>query len=108
MSRKLFSGSFQDRAAIAGFLILLVAFIGLVLIPGYRLANQVAADSAALKLASEHRGEPESIASALTAIRDRLGSRVFIGRAVKDLGATVQGFDQALVELKSSAAGNVT
>ena len=61
MSRRL-SGSLRDRAAIAGFLILLVAFIGLVLIPGYRLANQIAADSAALKLASEHRGEPESIA----------------------------------------------
>ena len=106
MTRPLFSGSLQDRAAIAGFLILLVAFIGLVLIPGYRLANQVAADSAALKLASEHRGEPESIASALTAIRDRLGSRVYIGRAVKDLGATLQGFDRALTELKGSAAGN--
>ncbi len=106
MTRPLFSGSFQDRAAIAGFLILLVAFIGLVLIPGYRLANQVAADSAALKLASEHRGEPESIASALTAIRDRLGSRVYIGRSVKDLGATMQGFDRALTELKGSAAGN--
>jgi HPt (histidine-containing phosphotransfer) domain-containing protein len=104
MSRKL-SGSFRDRVAIAGFLILLVAFIGLVLIPGYRLANQVAADSAALKLASEHRGEPESIASALAAIRDRLGSRVYVGRAIKDLGATVHGFDQALVELKSSAVG---
>ncbi len=105
MSRNI-PGNLRDRAAIAGFLILLVAFIGLVLIPGYRLANRVAADSAALKLVSEHRVEPESIASSLMAIRDRLGSRVYIGQAVRDLGASVKSFDLALVELKKSAAGD--
>jgi two-component system, chemotaxis family, sensor kinase CheA len=100
------SGSLRDLVAIAGFLMLLVAFIGLVLIPGYRLAHRVAADSAALKLVSEHRGEPESIANSLMAIRDRLGSRVYIGRGVKDLDASLKGFDRALAELKNSAAGN--
>jgi two-component system chemotaxis sensor kinase CheA len=105
MSRRISDG-LRDRAAIAGFLMLLVAFIGLVLIPGYQLANRVAADSAALKVASEHRGEPESIAKTLTAIRDRLGSRVYIGRGVRDLDESMRGFDRALAELKRSAAGD--
>jgi two-component system, chemotaxis family, sensor kinase CheA len=100
------SGRLRDRAATVGFLVLLVAFIGLVLVPGYRLASQLAADTAALKLASEHRGQPAAIASSLVAIRDRLGSGVYVGQAVKDLGTSLHEFDQALAQLEHSAAGN--
>jgi two-component system, chemotaxis family, sensor kinase CheA len=96
----------RDRAATVGFLVLLVAFIGLVLVPGYRLASQLSADTAALKLASEQRGQPVAIAKSLLAIRDRLGSRAFVGQAVKDLNAAVQNFEQSLAQLKPSAAGN--
>ena len=74
----------RDRAATVGFLVLLVAFIGLVLVPAYRLASQLSADTAALKLASEQRGQPLAIAKSLLAVRDRLGSRAFVGQAVKD------------------------
>ena len=98
----------RDRAATAGFLVLLVAFIGLVLVPGYRVADQLSADTAVLKLASEQRGQPAAIAKSLVTIRDRLGSRDFVGQAVKDLGGSVQGFDQSLAQLKLSAAGNST
>ena len=49
------SGTLRDRVAIAGFLVLLVTFLGLVLIPGYRLANRVAADCAAVMLFCVHR-----------------------------------------------------
>ncbi|MBK6349799.1 MAG: Hpt domain-containing protein [Proteobacteria bacterium] len=105
MSRR-WSARMRDRAATAGFLVLLVAFIGLVLVPGYRLANQLSADTAALKLASEQRGQPVAIAKSLLAVRDRLGSRAFVGQAVKDLGDAVQGFEQSLAQLKPSAAGN--
>ncbi len=100
------SGRLRDRAATVGFLVLLVAFIGLVLVPGYRLASQLSADTAALKLVSEQRGQPVAIAKSLAAIRDRLGSRAFIGQAVKDLRGAVQNFDQSLAQLKPSAAGN--
>jgi two-component system chemotaxis sensor kinase CheA len=100
------SGRLRDRAATAGFLVLLVAFIGLVLVPGYRLANQLSADTAALKLASEQRGQPAAIAKSLVVIRDRLGSRAFVGQAVQDLGGAVQNFEQSLAQLKLSAAGN--
>ena len=98
MSRR-WSARMRDRAATAGFLVLLVAFIGLVLVPGYRLANQLSADTAALKLASEQRGQPVAIAKSLLAVRDRLGSRAFVGQAVKDLGDAVHGFEQSLAQL---------
>jgi len=99
------SGRLRDQAATVGFLVLLVAFIGLVLVPGYRLADQLSADTAALKLASEQRGQPAAIAKSLLAIRERLGSRAFVGQAVKDLGSAVQNFEQSLAQLKPSAAG---
>ena len=99
------SGRVRDQAATVGFLVLLVAFIGLVLVPGYRLADQLSADTAALKLASEQRGQPIAIAKSLLAIRDRLGARAFVGQAVKDLSGAVQNFDQSLAQLKPSAAG---
>ncbi len=105
MTRRL-SASMRDRAATIGFLVLLMAFIGLVLVPGYRLASQLSADTAALKLVSEQRGQPVAIAKSLLAIRDRLGSRAFVGQAVKDLGGAVQNFEQSLAQLKPSAAGN--
>ncbi|MBK7902462.1 MAG: Hpt domain-containing protein [Proteobacteria bacterium] len=99
------SGRVRDQAATVGFLVLLVAFIGLVLVPGYRHADQLSADTAALKLASEQRGQPVAIAKSLAAIRDRLGSRAFVGQAVKDLRGAVQAFDQSLAQLRPSAAG---
>ena len=99
------SGRVRDQAATVGFLVLLVAFIGLVLVPGYRHADQLSADTAALKLASEQRGQPIAIAKSLLAIRDRLGSRAFVGQAVKDLSGAVETFDQSLAQLKPSAAG---
>ena len=80
------SARMRDRAATVGFLCLLVAFIGLVLVPAYRLASQLSADTAALKLASEQRGQPVAIAKSLLAVRDRLGSRAFVGQSIKDLG----------------------
>jgi two-component system chemotaxis sensor kinase CheA len=99
-------GRLRDQAATVGFLVLLVAFIGLVLVPGYRLANQLSADTAALKLASEHRGQPAAIAKSLAAIREGLGSGAYVGQALRDLDGSVQEFDQALAQLKQSAAGD--
>jgi len=100
------SARMRDRAATVGFLVLLMAFIGLVLVPGYRLASQLSSDTAALKLASEQRGQPVAIAKSLLAVRDRLGSRAFVGQAVKDLNGAVQSFEQSLAQLKPSAAGS--
>ena len=102
------SGRLRDRAATVGFIVLLVAFIGLVLVPGYRLSSQLSADTAALKLASENRGRPASIAGSLASIRDRLASGVYVGQSVKDLRVSVQEFDRGLTQLGRSAAANST
>ncbi len=99
---------YRDTATMAGFLILLVAFIGTVLVPGYRLANDLSANSAALKLVSEQRGQPEVMTRLLTALRDQLRDGAYVGRSLKDLGAAVKGYDAALTQLDGTAARQVS
>jgi two-component system chemotaxis sensor kinase CheA len=96
---------FREGAVTVGFLALLVAFIGAVLWPGYRLADRLAANNAALRLASEQQGRPEAIASALESVRDRLGAGTYVGESIADLHRTMTSFDSALTELRGSAAG---
>ena len=93
---------YRDTATMAGFLVLLVAFIGTVLVPGYRLAHDLSANSAALKLVSEQRGQPEVMMRLLTALRDQLRGGAYIGQSLKDLSATVRDYDAALTQLGES------
>lgn len=97
---------FREGAVTVGVLALLVAFIGAVLWPGYRLADRLAANNAALRLASEQQGRPEAIAGALETVRDRLGAGTYIGEAIDDLQRAVTEFDEALQKLEASAVGN--
>ena len=101
--RQLFA-RYRDTATTAGFLILLVAFIGTVLVPGYRLANDLSANSAALKLVSEQRGQPEVMMRLLGALRDQLRGGAYVGQSLKDLGSAVREYDAALARLAESAA----
>jgi signal transduction histidine kinase/PAS domain-containing protein len=101
-----FAAGLRVHAATVGFLLLLVAFIGLVLLPGYRLASQLAADTAALKVASEQRGQPAAIARSLVAIRDRLGSGVYVAQAIRDLDTSIREFDRGLAQLQQSVAAD--
>jgi two-component system chemotaxis sensor kinase CheA len=100
--RKLFA-RYRDTITTAGFLVLLVAFIGTVLVPGYRLANDLSADSAALKLVSEQRGQPEVMMRLLAALRDQLRGGAYVGQSLKDLGTAVREYDAALTQLRGSA-----
>ena len=93
---------YRDTATMAGFLVLLVAFIGTVLVPGYRLAHDLSANSAALKLVSEQRGQPEVMMRLLAALRDQLRGGAYIGQSLKDLSATVRDYDAALTQLGES------
>ena len=93
---------YRDTATMAGFLFLLVAFIGTVLVPGYRLAHDLSANSAALKLVSEQRGQPEVMMRLLAALRDQLRGGAYIGQSLKDLSATVRDYDAALTQLGES------
>jgi two-component system chemotaxis sensor kinase CheA len=97
---------FREGAVTVGVLALLIAFIGAVLWPGYRLADRLAANNAALKLASEQQGSPEAIADALESVRDRLGAGTYVGEAIDDLNQTVTRFDKALQALEGSAAAS--
>jgi len=94
---------YRDTATMAGFLVLLVAFIGTVLVPGYRLANDLSANSAALKLVSEQQGQPEVMLRLLAALRDQLRGGGYVGQSLKDLGTTVKHYDAALTKLGDSA-----
>ena len=96
---------FREGAVTIGVLALLVAFIGAVLWPGYRLADRLSANNAALRLASEQQGGPQAIASALESVRDRLSAGTYVGNAIEDLDRTVTSFDSALTQLRGSAAG---
>lgn len=96
---------FKDQAAAAGFLVMLVAFIATVLLPGYRLANELKENTAALKLVSEQRGQPEAIQRSLGAIRDRLGAGTYVGQSLGDLVGQVADYDSALAALQPTAAG---
>ena len=100
------TGRIRDRAATLGFLALLVAFIGLVLVPGWQLANRLSTETAALKLASEHRSQPEAMANDLSAIRDRLGSGAYVGQALRELDATMHELDSALAQLEHTSAAD--
>jgi HPt (histidine-containing phosphotransfer) domain-containing protein len=94
---------YRDTATMAGFLVLLVAFIGTVLVPGYRLANDLSANSAALKLVSAQQGQPEVMMRLLAALRDQLRAGGYVGQSLKDIGTTVRQYDAALTELGDSA-----
>jgi two-component system, chemotaxis family, sensor kinase CheA len=95
---------FKGPATAAGFLALLVAFIATVLLPGYRLADQLSESTAALKLVSEQRGQPEAMVRSLTGIRDRLRSGAYVGDAVAELAASTREYDLALVQLRRTVA----
>ena len=96
---------FKDHAAALVFLALLVAFVATVLVPGYRLANELSASTAALKLVSEHRGHPDAMLQSLVAVRDRLSAGSYLGEAIGNLDAQLREYDAALAELQRTAAG---
>ncbi len=95
---------YKGAAAAVGFLALLVAFIATVLLPGYRLADQLSQSTAALKLVSEQRSEPEAMASTLAAIRDRLRSGSYVGDSVAELASSKREYDSAIGELRQTPA----
>jgi signal transduction histidine kinase len=74
-------------------------------VPGYRLADGLSSNTSALKLASEQRGLPGAIESALGSTRDRLGAGAYIGDSIRDLRKLMRDYDVALQQLEKSTAG---
>lgn len=99
-------GRYKDQVATFGFLVLLVAFVATVLLPGYRLANELSASTAALKLVSEQRSHPDAMMRSLVAVRDQLGTGSYVGQTIRDLDAQLREYDAALAGLQQSTAGD--
>src|SRR5882672_1953930 len=90
-----FSGADRTRQLITvgvGTLLLLV--MGGVLIAGFRLATQMNTNVTALQTASVLQTYPNTIASQLNSLRDRLEARGYAGQALADVRATVDRFDR--------------
>ena len=95
------SGSDRTRQMITvGVGTLLMLVMGGVLVAGFRLATQMNANVSALQTASVLQTYPNTIASQLNSLRDRLEARAYAGQALADLHATVDRFDRDLKRLR--------
>jgi HPt (histidine-containing phosphotransfer) domain-containing protein/PAS domain-containing protein len=90
----------RNLASTVGILALLVAFIAVVLVPGFRLANDLSATTATLKLVSEQRAQPDFIARTLAALRDQLEAGHYVGKTLKELNAADAAYDAAVARLR--------
>lgn len=83
-----------------GLIILVVllglAFLGAVLIPGLRLAGDLVESSAALKTIGEQQRYPALIRASLDAVRERLNNRAYIQDSVDELRNAAGKLDAAL------------
>src|ERR1700724_3693039 len=79
--------------------ILGLSFVAIVLIPGLKLASEVADSSTALKLLGEQQRHPTLIRASLEAVHDRLGTRGYVQESLDDLRASSAKLDAALHEM---------
>jgi two-component system, chemotaxis family, sensor kinase CheA len=79
--------------------ILGVAFVAIVLVPGLELASEVAESSTALKLLGEQQRHPALIRAALESAHDRLGARGYIQESLDELRTSSGKLDAALHEM---------
>jgi two-component system chemotaxis sensor kinase CheA len=103
-----FSGADRTRQLVTvGIGTLLLLVMGGVLIAGFRLATQMNAKVTALQTASVLQTYPNTIATQLTSLRDRLEARAYAGQQLADLRATVERFDQEMKLLSASRTATV-
>lgn len=99
-------GRFLDRVrggvATAGFVLLLVAFIGAVLVPSYRLASELTDNAVASRLVSSQGSQAELLLGSIAAVRDRLEAGAFVGQAISDVAGRANAFDAGLDEMEQS------
>lgn len=95
----------RGRGATVLSAVLIAGIIGVVLLPGYRLARSLAASNTALQLVSEQQSTPELLVREIELLRDRLATRSYVGRNLEELRRLVTSYDQALAAVRASDAG---
>ncbi len=87
----------------AGLLVMVVilglAFVATVLVPGLELASEVAESSTALKLLGETQRHPTLIRASLESVHDRLGARGYIQESLDQLHTSTSKLDAALHDM---------
>lgn len=71
-------------------------FIGLVLLPGLYLSNQVSTSTAALKFVGELGRHPGALLGGLESVRDRLSARGYVQNPLGQVRASAQALDEAI------------
>ncbi len=89
----------RGNLATAGFVVLLVAFIGAVLVPSYRLATELADKTAALRLVNSQGTHAELLLRSLGAVRDRLEAGGYVGQPLEEVGTRAAAFDAGMARL---------
>ena len=101
MSR--FSDRLRGSAATVGFVLLLIGFIGAVLVPSYRLASELALNTAALRLVSAQASQAELLLQSVGAVRDRLEAGGYVGGTVQEVAERAARFDAGLARMEQAA-----
>jgi len=88
----------------AGGLVVLVmvlgfSFLAVVLVPGLKLASELAESTRALKFVGQQQRNPTVIRASLDSIRDRLGSRAYVQESLDQLRDATNKLDAALREI---------
>jgi signal transduction histidine kinase len=103
------SGADRTRQLVTvGVGTLLMLVMAGVLLAGFRLATQMNANIEALQTASVLQTYPNTIASQLNSLRDRLEARAYSGQALADVRASSERFDRELKQLAAGTFGRST
>ena len=91
---RLSPGSLVTLVIVLGF-----SFLALVLVPGLKLASELAESTRALKFVGQQQRNPPIIRASLDSIRDRLGNRAYVQDSLDQLRDAAGKLDGALREL---------
>jgi two-component system chemotaxis sensor kinase CheA len=91
------------RLSAGGLVVLVIAlgvsFLALVLVPGLKLASELAESTRALKFVGQQQRNPTLIRASLDSIRDRLGNRAYVQDSLDQLRDATTKLDGALREI---------
>ena len=91
------------RLSAGGLVVLVIvlgfSFLAVVLVPGLKLASELAESTRALKFVGQQQRNPTVIRASLDSIRDRLASRAYVQDSLDQLRDATNKLDSALREI---------